>query len=555
MVSRALATRPWLVGPAADLLLGCGLLYALLFFALSAGNGMHMLPTGLLPVLLVLVSLPHYGATLVRVYEQRGDRLRYALFAVWATLAVAVVFVVSLYDAAVGSIFLTVYLTWSPWHYAGQNYGLASMFLGRRGLALTPAQKRWLQACFTLSYGLVFISFHRAHGPGVPQFSAALGGGTAIAFRPLGIPDAVAIPAFGALLAVYLVTLAVTARMLLRLAPPSALLPTAALVFTQALWFSIPTAFRSAGVRTGLAPVDLYAGVPDWMALAHAAQYLWVTSYFARATVAWRPQLLYYAKVLVAGISIWSFPLLLFSPDLFGPRASGAALVMLIATAVNVHHFILDGAIWKLRDGRIAGVLLRAVPAQQGAPIRPWIRGAVWATAGAWVLLHTAGNWQLSRLREHFGDDADGVRAALSQLRFVGLDDADLRFRLGVAAGVRNDFAGARREFERSLLLEDNARAWVGLAHLELHEGHPDGARAALARAVHAGADDPETWLHSAEVWSALGDAALARGALERAASLAPERADLKQRLAGLGTSHPVLAPAASALPGAASAR
>jgi hypothetical protein len=523
-----------LVGPAADLLLGCGLLYALLFFGLSSvGDGMRLLPLWLLPTLLVLVSLPHYGATLVRVYEHRFDRRRYAIFAVWATLAVAVVFVVSLYDAAVGSIFLTVYLTWSPWHYSGQNYGLASMFLGRRGIALQPRQKRWLQATFTLSYALVFLSFHRADGPGVPQFSAALGGGTAVAFRPLGIPDAVAVPAFAVLLAAYAVALAVSARSLLRMAPASALLPAAALVFTQALWFSLPTLFRSAGIRTGLAPVDLYPGVPDWMALAHAAQYLWVTSYYARA-VSWRPRATYYAKVLVAGIGIWSFPLLLFSPDLFGPRASGAALVMLIATAVNIHHFILDGAIWKLRDGRIANVLLRAVPAEADtAPGRPWIRRAVWAAVGTWALLHTAGNWELDRLRSRVAGDAEGVGRGMAQLRWVGLDDSDLHFRLGVAAGARGDLRGARREFERSLLLEENARAWVGLAHTEFHEGHPDSARAALARAVTAAPEDPETWVRSSEVWAALGDAERAQGALARAAALAPDRVDLQQRVGG----------------------
>src|SRR6202008_5156274 len=33
----------------------------------------------------------------------------------------------------------------------------------------------------------------------------------------------------------------------------------------------------------------------------------------------------------------------------------------LIFTAlVNIHHFILDGAIWKLRDGRIASLLLNS---------------------------------------------------------------------------------------------------------------------------------------------------------------------------------------------------
>ena len=139
---------------------------------------------------------------------------RYAIFSVWATLAVVGVFVVSIYDAAVASVFLTLYLTWSPWHYTGQNYGLSVMFLRRAGVALEPPLKRWLHASFLLSYALVFLSFHKEAGPGVPQFNAALGGGTAIAFWPIGIPERIA----DALFAVAVGGLRRDARRLRRLA-------------------------------------------------------------------------------------------------------------------------------------------------------------------------------------------------------------------------------------------------------------------------------------------------------------------------------------------------
>src|SRR6202034_4761608 len=35
-----------------------------------------------------------------------------------------------------------------------------------------------------------------------------------------------------------------------------------------------------------------------------------------------------------------------------------AASFLIFTALINIHHFILDGAIWKLRDGRIAAVLL-----------------------------------------------------------------------------------------------------------------------------------------------------------------------------------------------------
>jgi hypothetical protein len=528
----------WLIGPAADLLFGCGLLYILIFLALASfGESLRAAqPMYLMPALLILVSLPHYGATLVRVYEERADRRRYAIFAVWATLVVVGVFVVSLYDAAIASIFLTLYLTWSPWHYTGQNYGLSVMFLRRAGVSLEAGLKRWLYASFVLSYALVFLSFHKVAGPGVPQFNAALGGGTAIAFWPLGIPERISDPVFAVAVSAYALAVGICAVALLRRAPAKLLAPAALIVLTQALWFSIPIAFRLAGSPSSLRGADLYAGgVLDWVALGHAAQYLWVTSYYARSSARWQGAASYFGKVAVAGIAIWTVPVLLFGPDFLGPVSSTAAVAMLIATAVNVHHFILDGAIWKLRDGRIASVLLRAAPVVQGSgPARSWLRRGVWATAGAWVVFYLVGTVELAVRRGRDPVDLAGMRDAIGRLRWLGLDDSSTRVQLGIDAGTHGDLAGARREFLRSLQLQESARGWVGLAHAEFHDGHREEAHAALLRAVNAEPDDPETWSQASEVWSALGDAKRARGALVRAVALAPDRVELVQRLSRL---------------------
>ena len=61
---------------------------------------------------------------------------------------------------------------------------------------------------------------------------------------------------------------------------------------------------------------------------------------------------------------------------------------MLVAAMVNIHHFMIDGAIWKLRDGRVARALIRREapgPDAIGAPRRRWLApillgaGALWA--------------------------------------------------------------------------------------------------------------------------------------------------------------------------------
>ena len=118
MAASAPAPRAWLFGPIPDLLLGCGLAYVFVLLAYAVGG--IGLPSNQTRALLVLaLSIPHYGATILRVYEQRKERQAYALFAVWATGMVGAAFVGGLFFETIGAWLVTIFLTWSPWHYTG----------------------------------------------------------------------------------------------------------------------------------------------------------------------------------------------------------------------------------------------------------------------------------------------------------------------------------------------------------------------------------------------------------------------------------------------------
>ena len=54
----------------------------------------------------------------------------------------------------------TIYLTWSPWHYSGQNYGLFMMFARRAGADPDKAGRRALYGAFVVSYLILFLGFH-----------------------------------------------------------------------------------------------------------------------------------------------------------------------------------------------------------------------------------------------------------------------------------------------------------------------------------------------------------------------------------------------------------
>jgi tetratricopeptide (TPR) repeat protein len=521
---------PWLHGRAADLLLGCGLWYGVAFAALvfvgaeiREGGGRIALP-----FLALALSTPHYGATLLRVYERRADRNAYRLFAVWATLALLVAFGVGVHVVAVGSLLVTLYLTWSPWHYTGQNYGLAVLFLRRRGVALEPRVKRVLYASFALSYVLTFLAIHG--GAPADHYTPIPADSEGYRFLSLGLPPALTDPLFAACAAAYVGALAAAAAQLLRRARPADLLPVLALAVTQALWFSLPIALRRFGVAAGIEPWARDGPYYFlWIAVAHAVQYVWVTSYFAKVSGAWNGMLRYFARAMGAGSIAWTVPALLFVPGALGRVPYGAGLALLVASVVNLHHFVLDGAIWKLRDGRVARVLLRPAPAAEAAlPAQSgrWAGRLVWALAAACVAVMVGGVWerQIGVQRAAARGDVERMARAVERLAWLGREAPALRVSLARSYLERGDSARADRQLERVLELQPTAQAWYLRGQLYKREQRWSRAAGAFREAAALDPGQPGFHYELGLAWMQLARPEEALAAFERAVALDPER-------------------------------
>jgi tetratricopeptide (TPR) repeat protein len=524
----------WLYGPWLDLLLGCGLWYALALGVLGV-VGADLRARGapvVLSFLSLLVLTPHYGATLLRVYEQRDDRRAYALFAVHATLLLIALFAVAVHVPSVAAAVFTLYVTWSPWHYSGQNFGIAAMFLRRRGVPLAGAGRRWLHASFVLSYALTFLALHTGARAG--DVAPVPGDAGALRFLSLDLDPRFAEPLFGLLAVAYAAALAGSAVWLLRRAGRRDALPALALLLTQALWFSLPLALRRYGVRTGFEPWESSAGAYYflWIATAHGLQYLWITAYYAGvgrgAEARAGGGLRYFAKVLLAGALVWTLPALAFAPGLLGRLPYDGGLAVLVAATVNLHHFVLDGAVWKLRDGRVARILLRprAPAGSEAAPSRGRLAPWVWATGAAClaVLAFSEFSTDVRMRRALAAGDLDAVRGSLELLRPLGRDSARWRSALATRLEQRGDTYGAEREYRRALALQEQAVTWQRLAALRAHAGDWNGAASALERAI---ALQPEHETANFELGRALlqlGRPADAERAFARAEALNPER-------------------------------
>lgn len=514
------ASKPWLHGPASDLLLGCGGFYTAAFLALpflrgtASELGLYpLLPVVALPIITLLVSVPHYGGTLLRVYEQREERRRYAFFTVYVTLFLCAWFVAGVYDALLGSWMVTLYLTWSPWHYSGQNYGLALMFLRRSGVSPSPLAKRALWASFVLSFALTALLIHEVASGG----SSTASPGTLVEFVPIGLSRSFVGAVLPVVLVLYAGSVVLAGWLLVRAGSPARVAPAALLVLTQAVWFVIPFG----GFHLGLLPTtdsgaDVGAGYITksllWAAMAHAAQYLWVTSYYARHASAWRGYGPYFGKVLLAGALVWTFPLVV-APAAFHISPFVAGLPLLVAALVNLHHFVLDGAIWKLRGGPVASILIRS-HAQEPAPVQvrrtSW-KPLVWGAAalclvlqGTMVLAGQSG-FQLAVARGHT-DLADSILAGVG---WLGEDTAVKRMQLGHALRQQGQRARALAQFRRALeIAPDSPFAHRSIGEMLGEQGRVAEAADEYRRALEL---DPS----SAELHLRLG-VALAR--LERPA-------------------------------------
>jgi hypothetical protein len=442
------------------------------------------------------------------------------LFAVYVSGAVLLLFAIGLRSSLVGSLLLTAYVTWSPWHFAGQNYGISLLFLRRRGVAIDATTKRLLYAAFVLSSALAILAVHAADGALVFAQQAVDTSGSYRTLR-LGIPTPVVHALGPALAAAYVATWIAAGARLRGRARSGDLVAPASLLATHSLWFVLPSLAATTGAWNATALVF----APIWISSAHAIQYLWITTFYARrseAPVAAAPFLL---KATLAGAAITLLPPLLFAPGLLGSSFSRVAGVgVLIFSAVNLHHFLLDGAVWKLRDGRVARALLREQPADALAvaePARRWLRPLVWIGGGVALGVIPVTVYERSVATSPTATTAR-VETALARLAWLGLDTptnwVELAGRYERAGRAADGIATYRKAFAamrhiHTLPTPELAAHFAALL-LAQDRGDPQRLREALrfaSFAVEAAPEDPTALEVLAEANARAGDLDRAR--------------------------------------------
>jgi tetratricopeptide (TPR) repeat protein len=393
---------------------------------------------------------------------------------------------------------VTVYLTWSPWHFSGQNYGLALMFARRRGIVIEPVTKRFVYASFAFSFVLSILVLHSAASE-VTVDSAYLTRESVFHFLSLGIPRAATRAAIWIASIGYFVSIAGAGLLLVRRARPLDLLPVASIALMQSLWFALPAALPAiAGMH-----LDGPAFAVAWVSAAHGAQYLWVTSFYAsqqalahggsqqrdRELRGW------WMSALLAGSAVTIFPAIVFAPALLGTLPWDNGLSMLLIAVVNLHHFVLDGAIWKLRDHRVARLLLREVhaggDARAGEAERiRWGRPVVAALGTMCLGVALFDFWQRDMVINRAGQDVAAIARASGWLAWIGREPASAHAMIAARQTARGEFDEAIRAYRRSLAIYESADGWRGLGFAYASRGEWSEATDAYRAAVALSPDD-----------------------------------------------------------------
>jgi tetratricopeptide (TPR) repeat protein len=423
---------PWIYRPWIDLLIGCGAWSApLLLLAFYASSTYSRAWAVAFYFLALLFNYPHFMATVYRAYHTRTEFQKYRIFTVHVAVLLALAGVIAHVWFPLLPWIFTLYICWSPWHYTGQNFGLLMMFARRSGLAPSSAERTAIHLSFIASFLLLMLSFH----------TGASGDSLILS---LSLPAKFTLPARG-VLALFFV--GATGWALVSLAWRNslrAILAPLTLAVTQFLWFLLP------------ALVELVSGheVPQTryssgiLAVLHSTQYLWITSYYqgreARAAGDTRWKFSRYLVTLIAG------GIALFIP---GPwivsrvfHADFAASFLTFTALVNIHHFILDGALWKLRDSRVAAFLLNTNAKNQDAAVGTqnalqsatrWLTspapGARAIRIGAVVLLFS---WAAVDQMHFYWSSKTENLSALERAARLNPDDSSVQLRLAHAETV-----------------------------------------------------------------------------------------------------------------------
>ena len=283
---------------------------------------------------------PHFASTSYRLYRTKSNVRQYPLTATLVPL-VMLGAVVACFSSpgAVAPLLIALYLLWSPYHFSAQTLGITLLYSRRCQFKVSELERKALA-------GFVFLTFIVASARA--NVGSTKGNFQGVSYPTLGlhswVPNLleVAMWVCGGAFVVLMLWRAVHHR---QIVPPIVLLPAIA----QSAWF--------VGLVPGGSAINFIYLVP----LFHSLQYLLIAwgvqmketldekrarpslSFVGGETLRWA------VVCFLGGATLfWLLPRL---GAHFGRTEVFSAAV--VVAVVQLHHFFVDGVIWKLKNPRV----------------------------------------------------------------------------------------------------------------------------------------------------------------------------------------------------------
>jgi hypothetical protein len=347
---RTAATGRYFVnGPIDALVIGGAsiLLYAL--FRLRPEMASSPAVASLAATLVWVCNYPHFASTNYRLYHSRASIAQYPLTS-YVTPIVVMAAVVGCYVSPenIAPMFIKMYLLWSPYHFSGQTLGITMVYARRSGFIIDGWLRRSLTAFIFLTF-LVQNAWAEV-GRHVNPFYG-------VQYPTLGVP--VWLPQ--TLTKLMWIALAATIALLIwkivngsQRAPLIVLLP----AFTQYIWFVATPAgqfaymvpfFHSLQYLLLAWNVQLKVGLSE-RKREPSVRFVWTES--SR-----------WMAINIAGgyVLFWALPHL---GSHFGQPLVFSTAVML--AGIQIHHFFVDGVIWRLHNPEARSPLSSSLRAVSG---------------------------------------------------------------------------------------------------------------------------------------------------------------------------------------------
>ena len=305
-------------------------------------------------------NYPHFASSSFRLYHSRAASRQYPMTA-WLIPFVMMAAVVGCYLSpnVVAPMFVKLYFFWSPYHFSGQTVGITMIYARRSGYRIDgwgrTALSWFVFSTFAVQSAWAELAI-QTHA--VRTMTGGRHAYFGVTFGVLGVPAwlpralTVVLWASLAVFAAYMLQQLIRDR---RVVPWIVLLPAA----SQFIWFYAPN-------------VGEYAALVPFF---HSMQYLLIAwsvqlsvglgerqkspsvKYVVSESTRWA------AIIVVAGVALfWGLPRI---GSHFGRSLQFSNAVLL--SAIQIHHFFVDGVIWRLREPSVRSPLSTSLRALTGS--------------------------------------------------------------------------------------------------------------------------------------------------------------------------------------------